>query len=66
MKACPCEQCGLAGADAAVYHRSEAERIQRELDQLGEEFAPDGIVRTILRNRVRQERERAEANEANR
>jgi hypothetical protein len=35
----------------------ESERIQREYDALGEEFAEDGVVRTVLRERIRSEQE---------
>jgi hypothetical protein len=43
-----------------TYHQTEADRIQRELDELGPEFAEDGIVRMVLRNRIAQERRLAE------
>jgi len=42
------------------YHAAEAARIAGELDNLGPGYADDGIVRTILRRRVEQERRRAE------
>ena len=41
------------------YHRWEAKRIQNELNNLGSEFAKDGIVRTVLRNRIEQEKRRS-------
>jgi len=46
--------------DTAAYHLAEAERIQAVLDGLGPEFAEDGIVKWVLTERVKQERERAE------
>ena len=42
-----------------LYHLREAKRIQNEMNNLGEEFAPNGIVRTILKVRVEQEKQRA-------
>lgn len=36
--------------------RAEARRIQGELDSLGPEFSEDGIVRTVLRERILQEK----------
>ena len=39
-------------------HYKEADRIQNEIDNLGPEFAQDGIVRTILNRRVNQEKTR--------
>lgn len=41
------------------YHQQEAKRIQKELDNLGPEFAEDGIVRTVLRSRIEQEKREA-------
>jgi len=41
------------------YHRSEAIRIQDELDSLPPSFAQNGIVKTILRDRVADEKKRA-------
>lgn len=43
-----------------IYHAQEAVRIKNELDNLGPEFAPDGIVRTVLQNRIEQEKSKAE------
>lgn len=43
-----------------VYHSSEEVRIQVELDSLGSKFSEDGIVRTILSKRVKQEKDRSE------
>lgn len=37
------------------YHLREAIRIKRELDGLGPEFAEDGIIKTILRERIAME-----------
>ena len=42
------------------YHADAAVRIAEELDNLGPGFAEDGVVRTVLRQRVEQERHRAE------
>lgn len=42
--------------ELTAHHRAEAERIQRELDVLGPEFAEDGIVRWVLRERIEQEK----------
>jgi hypothetical protein len=36
----------------------ESERIQAVLDGLGPEFAKNGVVRTVLRNRIKQEKRR--------
>jgi len=41
----------------------EAHRIQGELDALDDSFAEDGIVRTVLRERVEQEKRRARGEE---
>jgi hypothetical protein len=41
------------------YHQNEAARIQSELDNLGPGFSKNGPVRTILRNRIFQEKRRA-------
>lgn len=38
-----------------AYHRNQATLIAAELDRLGSEFAEDGIVKTVLRERVVQE-----------
>ncbi len=46
-------------AKQRAYHAKEANRIKGELNDLGTEFAPDGIVRTVLRARVEQEQLRA-------
>ena len=43
-----------------AYHLGEAKRIQGEMNNLGDEFAPNGIVRTVLHDRVEQEKQRAE------
>lgn len=43
------------------YHQKEVEHIQNELNNLGPEFAEDGIVKTVLRDRIVQEEERANA-----
>lgn len=40
-------------------HAAEAERISRELAALGDEFSEEGIVRTVLRERIEQERGRS-------
>ncbi len=40
---------------------AEAKRIQAELDALGDGYAEDGIVRTVLRERVAQELRGAES-----
>lgn len=45
--------------EIVAYHLSESKRIQGELDRLGPEFTEDGIVKTILRDRVTQEKELA-------
>jgi hypothetical protein len=34
----------------------EVQRIQEELDNLDSEFAEDGIVKTVLRRRILQEK----------
>lgn len=41
----------------------ESERIQAELDGLVGDFAEDGIVRTILRERIEEEKLREEGEE---
>jgi hypothetical protein len=41
-------------------HAAEAERLSRELDGLGSEFAEDGVVRWVLRERIEQENRRAQ------
>lgn len=41
----------------------ESGRIQAELDELGDEFAEDGVVKTILRKRVAQELDREQIKE---
>jgi len=43
-----------------AYHAKEAIRINGVLNNLSSEFAADGIVKTILRSRVEQEKSRAE------
>jgi hypothetical protein len=45
-------------------HAKEAQRIQKELDSLGDEFLDDGIVKTVLRLRIEQEKQRAKAKKA--
>lgn len=47
-------------AECKAYHADAAVRIAGELDGLGTEFAEDGIVRMVLRERVEQEKECAE------
>lgn len=40
------------------YHQKEADRIQHQLDTLDPQlFAPDGIVRIVLTDRIKSERE---------
>lgn len=52
-------ECGCsARCRGADYHMREAGRIQRNLDRLGPEFAPDGPVRWILLERIKQEKSR--------
>ena len=41
------------------HHRAEGSRIQGVIASLGNEFAPNGIVRTVLAARVEQEAEAA-------
>ena len=41
------------------YHRKEATRIQGELTNLGAGFAEDGIVKWVLRGRIKDEIELA-------
>lgn len=36
-------------------HEKEARRIIDELDSLGADYADDGIVKTVLRQRIAQE-----------
>lgn len=36
----------------------ESERIQKELNNLAPEFAEDGIVKTVLRDRIQGEKEK--------
>jgi hypothetical protein len=36
----------------------ESKRIKKELDELGNEFAKNGVVRTVLRQRIIQEQPR--------
>jgi hypothetical protein len=38
---------------------SEVARLKRELDSLSSDYAEDGIVRTVLRSRIKQEKTRA-------
>jgi hypothetical protein len=35
----------------------ESERLKQEIDNLGSEFSDSGIVKTILNNRIEQEKE---------
>jgi len=42
-----------------AYHAAEAIRIAAELAGLAPGFAEDGIIRTVLRARVKQETRRA-------
>ena len=35
--------------------KKEASRIQKELDNLDSEFTENGIVKTVLRQRIKQE-----------
>jgi len=51
----------LSISEMQSYHQKEADRIQKELDNLGPEFAEDGIVKIVLRDRIVQEKERANA-----
>jgi len=41
------------------YHQGEAVRIQGELAGLGDAFPEDSVVRTILRERIAEEKARA-------
>ena len=41
------------------WHHQEAVRIKDVLSNVGSEFADDGIVKTVLRQRVEQEQSRA-------
>lgn len=46
----------------SAYHRREAQRIRNELDQLDPNlFAADGVVRSVLAWRVKQEVTRSKA-----
>ncbi len=47
----------LSLSEAREYHKQEADHIQKELDNLGPEFAEDGIVKTVLRDRIVQEKQ---------
>jgi len=42
-----------------AYHAGEASRIAMELVNLGPGFTEDGIIRTVLRERVEQEMRRS-------
>lgn len=44
------------------YHMIEAARIQRELDASAQQFPEDGIIVTVLRQRIEQEVERFRTN----
>jgi len=50
---------GIKDEDVREAHRAEAERIVAELVALGPEFAEDGIVRRVLRERIEEERKLA-------
>jgi len=50
---------GALDEDGRAYHAAEAGRIAGELASLGPGYAEDGVVRTVLRRRVEQERRRA-------
>jgi len=53
-------KAALGSIDALrLTHTTEAERIQNELDTLPPGYATDGVVRTVLRERVTQELDRA-------
>ena len=39
-----------------IYHKMEAIRIEKELDNLSDNFAENGIVKTVLRARILQEK----------
>jgi len=52
-------QVGRDMSDKLNYHAQEAIRIQAELDDLGAEFAEDGLVRIVLRRRIAQEQRKA-------
>ena len=45
------------------YHEKEVIRLQTELDCLDSSFAEDGIVKTVLRNRISNEKELCGKNE---
>ena len=49
----------LGVQEARNHHQQEADRIQEELDKLGTEFAEDGIIKTVLRERITQEKQLA-------
>ena len=49
----------LASKKRRAHHAAEAIRIAGELDNLGPGYAEDGIIRTVLRARVKQETRRA-------
>jgi len=50
----------MSGEARKAYHAAEAERIAGELARLGPEHPEGGVVRTVLRNRLEQERRRAD------
>lgn len=41
------------------YHKAEGIRIQCVLDDLSSEFSEDGIVKTVLRSRIKEEKEKS-------
>lgn len=53
--------CNNFRCPGPTYHREESERIEGELAALDgdERYAEDGIIKTILRNRIRQEQQRS-------
>ena len=56
-----CVYCNaeVGSARARDYHAGEARRILSELDGLGDGFAEDGVVKTVLRDRISHEKERS-------
>ncbi len=60
MDRCHCCYCSHMGAEESRrYHAAEASRIANELDDLGDGFAEGGIVRFVLNERIKQERNSA-------
>jgi len=47
-------------AGKQAKHKKEAKRIRKILANLGDTFKDNGIVKTILRQRIEQEESRAE------